>query len=574
MTDLARLCDPRSPLPSDAPFVGRVCPSPGSIRRSPDARNGAAARAARRPSTTPIPRATCSPCAASSAPGRSASSRERPGGAASSAEDEWHRRTEMLFERLAVSWEIAGLPLDDQKMLLGRYRMADAETQAWVRRTIDRAPRAPHPRARRMSAGLRRRSGSPSGRRADRRSLRARARGAGRGLLAVGRRRGGRGALRAGARRCCPTRPRSSAPPCSTAGHAPDLLATVARHRDAAGCCCSATSTRCRPRRAPAAGARGRAAGRLGHRRHEGRGRALARGDARARRRVPRASPRSRCCSCATRSGGPAASPTRRASPAWTPACASRPAQLGPTASEGVVVRRKAAGDAAGRRARGRRALGLGAGSGRNALLALGRGGAGGRGRARPRGPDRLTAVPTVLRTGDAFNVVPATGELVCDLRADELEAFEAVLEAVPDEVDGVAARRGAGPPLAGDGHPRRPPRRLLERATAALLGRPVVGVARGGASDASHFADDVAAHGRRPRPARRPRPQPGRVRRRRLGRAAPAESRSRSPPRRWLDLTAPARAVATPRWRRNTARRPGRRPGSPTPAGGAGPSR
>jgi hypothetical protein len=28
------------------------------------------------------------------------------------------------------------LPLDDQAMLLGRYRMADAETQAWVRQTI------------------------------------------------------------------------------------------------------------------------------------------------------------------------------------------------------------------------------------------------------------------------------------------------------------------------------------------------------------------------------------------------------------------------------------------------------
>ena len=60
----------------------------------------------------------------------------RQGGAATSTEDEWHRRTEMLFERLAVSWEIAGLPLDDQKMLLGRYRMADSDTQAWVRRTI------------------------------------------------------------------------------------------------------------------------------------------------------------------------------------------------------------------------------------------------------------------------------------------------------------------------------------------------------------------------------------------------------------------------------------------------------
>ena len=42
----------------------------------------------------------------------------------------------MLFEHLAVSWEIAGLPLDDQKMLLGRYRMADADAQRWVRETI------------------------------------------------------------------------------------------------------------------------------------------------------------------------------------------------------------------------------------------------------------------------------------------------------------------------------------------------------------------------------------------------------------------------------------------------------
>src|SRR5262245_5499769 len=56
---------------------------------------------------------------------------------ASSAEDVWARRNEMLFEYLAVSWEIAGLPLDDQKMLLGRYRMADPSEQQWVRETID-----------------------------------------------------------------------------------------------------------------------------------------------------------------------------------------------------------------------------------------------------------------------------------------------------------------------------------------------------------------------------------------------------------------------------------------------------
>ena len=61
---------------------------------------------------------------------------EPPAGSAASQDDAWRRRSEALFERLVVSWEIAGLPLDDQKMLLGRYRMADAETQRWVRQTI------------------------------------------------------------------------------------------------------------------------------------------------------------------------------------------------------------------------------------------------------------------------------------------------------------------------------------------------------------------------------------------------------------------------------------------------------
>jgi hypothetical protein len=59
-----------------------------------------------------------------------------PSSAAASVDDAWRRRSELLFERLAVSWEIAGLPLTDQKMLLGRYRMADTATQEWVRRTI------------------------------------------------------------------------------------------------------------------------------------------------------------------------------------------------------------------------------------------------------------------------------------------------------------------------------------------------------------------------------------------------------------------------------------------------------
>lgn len=57
--------------------------------------------------------------------------------AASSAEDRWQRRGELLFERLAVSWTIAGLPLETQKELLGRYRMASTDERRWIRETIE-----------------------------------------------------------------------------------------------------------------------------------------------------------------------------------------------------------------------------------------------------------------------------------------------------------------------------------------------------------------------------------------------------------------------------------------------------
>jgi hypothetical protein len=69
--------------------------------------------------------------------GTAAKLREPTGGAASSPDDLWQRRTEMLFERFAVRWTIAGLPLTKQGELLGRYRMADAETRRWVRERLD-----------------------------------------------------------------------------------------------------------------------------------------------------------------------------------------------------------------------------------------------------------------------------------------------------------------------------------------------------------------------------------------------------------------------------------------------------
>ena len=52
---------------------------------------------------------------------------------AASAEDRWQRRGELLFERLAVSWTIAGLPLEGQKELLARFRMATSEERRRVR---------------------------------------------------------------------------------------------------------------------------------------------------------------------------------------------------------------------------------------------------------------------------------------------------------------------------------------------------------------------------------------------------------------------------------------------------------
>jgi hypothetical protein len=51
-------------------------------------------------------------------------------------EDAWQRAGELLFERLVVSWEIAGLEVTRQKELLGRYRMATAQERDFVRSAL------------------------------------------------------------------------------------------------------------------------------------------------------------------------------------------------------------------------------------------------------------------------------------------------------------------------------------------------------------------------------------------------------------------------------------------------------
>ena len=154
---------------------------------------------------------------------------------------------------------------------------------------------------------------------------------------------------------------------------------------------------------------------------------------------------------------------------------------------EAVVVRRKAAGTlrltAAGRASHS----GSAPDKGRNALLALAQAALTIAAHHDPGGPDRLSVVPTLMRSGDALNVVPAAGELVFDMRADRLAAFQGVIDAVPGGAFGATITPTVE---------REWPGMNTHSATASLLGRAggtigrrIVGVPRGGASDASHFA-------------------------------------------------------------------------------------
>jgi hypothetical protein len=58
------------------------------------------------------------------------------GRAAATSEDSWQRAVELLFERLAVRWVIAGAPLERQRDLLARFRVASPEQRAWVREVL------------------------------------------------------------------------------------------------------------------------------------------------------------------------------------------------------------------------------------------------------------------------------------------------------------------------------------------------------------------------------------------------------------------------------------------------------
>jgi len=51
-------------------------------------------------------------------------------------EDAWQRASELLFERLAVSWSIAGIDTTRQKELLARYRIASDSERQFVRQAL------------------------------------------------------------------------------------------------------------------------------------------------------------------------------------------------------------------------------------------------------------------------------------------------------------------------------------------------------------------------------------------------------------------------------------------------------
>ena len=164
--------------------------------------------------------------------------------------------------------------------------------------------------------------------------------------------------------------------------------------------------------------------------------------------------------------------------------------QHGPEGEEGLIVRRKAASTL--------RIVAHGLAShsgsapdrGRNALVALAAAAQAVAACHDPHGGDRLSAVPTIMNSGEAFNVVPAGGELYCDMRADTADAFQRVLEAVPREVGGVRLEPEIVRLWPGMDS-RETTRDLLTR-TQECLGRPVIPVERGGASDASHVATHV----------------------------------------------------------------------------------
>ncbi len=69
-------------------------------------------------------------------PGSRRAYAEALAGSPLSQEDAWQRATELLFERLAVRWEVAGVSYEKPAELLARYRMASTDERRAVREML------------------------------------------------------------------------------------------------------------------------------------------------------------------------------------------------------------------------------------------------------------------------------------------------------------------------------------------------------------------------------------------------------------------------------------------------------
>jgi glutamate carboxypeptidase len=157
---------------------------------------------------------------------------------------------------------------------------------------------------------------------------------------------------------------------------------------------------------------------------------------------------------------------------------------------EAVIVKRKGAGtlqvNATGRAAHSGSQPHLG----RNALLALSQVAVAVAAAHDPTGPEHLTVVPTIIASGEALNMVPPNGTLTVDMRSDDTAVFARVIASIPAEIDEVTLE-----PVMERVWPAMDSRastgELLARAS-GLFGAPIIANARGGASDASHFAPTI----------------------------------------------------------------------------------
>jgi len=105
-------------------------------------------------------------------------------------------------------------------------------------------------------------------------------------------------------------------------------------------------------------------------------------------------------------------------------------------------------------------------------------------------GDEEVSVTPTQLHVGEAINIIPASGWLHCDVRAFRAQTARNMLALVPEELHGVhleARLVERFPPM--DAQDAAQP---LIAATEKLLGTFLLGVSRGGSSDANFFAERI----------------------------------------------------------------------------------